>query len=109
MLAFKALLLSCVSQLVVFIGMYCLGVVLSVDKLSVTDYLFILPVGFVVNSIPLAPGGLGIGEAGFSALFLLFGSPEGAEFGLLFHIIFFILALGIGGLIYLFTDLSYKN
>ena len=56
--------------------------------------------------IPLAPGGLGVGEAGFQGIFLLFGSHQGAEAAILFHAIFFILAIGVGGLIYLVSDLS---
>ena len=59
--------------------------------------------------IPLAPGGLGVGEAGFQGIFLLFGSHQGAEAAILFHAIFFILAIGVGGLIYIVSDLSYSK
>jgi uncharacterized protein (TIRG00374 family) len=39
----------------------------------------LIPLGHVVNSVPLTPGGLGIGEAGFSALFGMAGLSGGAE------------------------------
>jgi len=39
----------------------------------------IIPIGHVVNSLPLTPGGLGVGEAAFNALFELAGLQGGAE------------------------------
>ena len=70
------------------------------------DFFIAIPVCFLINAIPLAPGGLGVGEAGFRTIFLLFGSEEGAELSILFHVIFFMLALGLGGLVYLLSDVS---
>jgi uncharacterized membrane protein YbhN (UPF0104 family) len=39
----------------------------------------LIPVGHLVNSLPLTPGGLGVGEAAFNALFELGGLRGGAE------------------------------
>lgn len=39
----------------------------------------IIPLGFIANSIPLTPGGLGVGETAFSALFGMAGFSGGAE------------------------------
>ncbi len=39
----------------------------------------LIPVGFVANALPLAPGGLGVGEAVFESLFTLAGTMGGAE------------------------------
>ena len=39
----------------------------------------VIPMGDVANSLPLTPGGLGVGETAFSALFRLAGLQGGAE------------------------------
>jgi uncharacterized membrane protein YbhN (UPF0104 family) len=39
----------------------------------------LIPVGFLINTIPLSPGGLGVGEAAFNALFSLVGLTGGAD------------------------------
>ena len=106
LMTLNALLLSFFSQIPLYAGMWCLGILLNITALTVLDFFIALPVCFLINAIPLAPGGLGVGEAGFRTIFLLFGSEEGAELSILFHVIFFMLALGLGGLVYLFTDVS---
>ncbi len=40
--------------------------------------LVVIPLGLVANTIPLTPGGLGVGEAAFEKLFLLTGLTGGA-------------------------------
>ena len=40
---------------------------------------FVIPVGFIANSIPLTPGGLGVGETAFNGLFAIAGFSGGAE------------------------------
>jgi len=71
--------------------------------------LFVLPVSLLINAIPLAPDGLGVGEAGFQGIFLFFGLDKGAEVAILFHAVFFIFAIGLVGLLYLFSNLSYEK
>jgi uncharacterized protein (TIRG00374 family) len=39
----------------------------------------VIPMGDVANSLPLTPGGLGVGEAAFSALFKIAGLQGGAD------------------------------
>ncbi len=39
----------------------------------------IIPIGHIVNSLPLTPGGLGVGETAFNALFEITGLRGGAE------------------------------
>jgi glycosyltransferase 2 family protein len=41
--------------------------------------LLVVPMGHIVNSLPLTPGGIGVGETAFSALFHLAGIKGGAE------------------------------
>ncbi len=106
LMTFYVLLISVSSQIPLYAGMWCLGILLNITALTLLDFFIALPVCFLINAIPLAPGGLGVGEAGFRTIFLLFGSDEGAELSILFHVIFFMLALGLGGLVYLFSDVS---
>jgi hypothetical protein len=40
---------------------------------------FVIPIGHIANSLPLTPGGLGVGETAFNALFDLAGLRGGAE------------------------------
>ena len=108
-LTLNAFLISLLSQMFLYTGIYFLCILLTIQALTTVNYLFALPVSLFINAIPLAPGGLGVGEAGFQGIFLLFGSHQGAEAAILFHAIFFILAIGVGGLIYLVSDLSYSQ
>jgi len=39
----------------------------------------VIPIGFAINTLPVTPGGLGVGEAAFSKLFALAGLTSGAE------------------------------
>jgi glycosyltransferase 2 family protein len=39
----------------------------------------LVPIGQIVNSLPISPGGLGVGEAAFNALFKIAGLQGGAE------------------------------
>jgi glycosyltransferase 2 family protein len=47
---------------------------------GISGKLFLVaPIGHLVNSLPLTPGGLGVGETAFAALFAVTGIPSGAE------------------------------
>jgi glycosyltransferase 2 family protein len=39
----------------------------------------VAPIGHLVNSLPLTPGGIGVGETAFNTLFKLTGMSGGAE------------------------------
>jgi glycosyltransferase 2 family protein len=58
----------------------------------------IIPIGHIVNSLPLTPGGLGVGEAAFNALFRLTGVRGGAEALLCWRI--WTALVGILGLVF---------
>jgi uncharacterized membrane protein YbhN (UPF0104 family) len=75
---FFALLLSLLANLalitVTALGLY------AVDPASFSVRLaLVAPIGHLVNSLPLTPGGIGIGETAFNALFKLTGIGSGAE------------------------------
>jgi len=44
-----------------------------------TRLVLVAPIGHLVNSLPLTPGGIGVGETAFNALFKLTGINAGAE------------------------------
>jgi uncharacterized membrane protein YbhN (UPF0104 family) len=105
-LTFKALIMSIVAQVPGYAGMWYLASIFGTQTLALGDFLTALPICFLVNSLPLAPGGLGVGEAGFRMVMLLVGFQSGAELAVLFHAAVFILAIGVGGLTYLISDVS---
>jgi hypothetical protein len=54
--------------------------VLALNPTSVEARMcLVIPIGHVANSLPLTPGGLGVGETAFNALFKLTGLRGGAE------------------------------
>lgn len=75
---FSALGLSLLANLSI-VGVITLGV-LVVHPASVAWKLcLIVPIGQLVNSLPLTPGGLGVGEIAFNTLFRITGLSGGAE------------------------------
>jgi glycosyltransferase 2 family protein len=53
---------------------------LALHPSGISAKLFLVaPIGHLVNSLPLTPGGLGVGETAFAALFSTAGIPGGAE------------------------------
>jgi uncharacterized membrane protein YbhN (UPF0104 family) len=82
------------------IGVIALGV-LVVNPASVAWRLcLIVPVGQLVNSLPITPGGLGVGEVAFNTLFRLSGLSGGAETVLCWRV-WSALIGGIGLIFYL--------
>jgi uncharacterized protein (TIRG00374 family) len=57
-----------------------------------------VPIGLLANTIPLTPGGLGIGEAAFQKLFRMVGVHSGAEAMLSWRLLTTVISLG--GLFY---------
>jgi len=46
------------------------------DLATLSELMVIAPVGFIVQTLPLAPGGVGVGEAAFAGLYRLVDRPE---------------------------------
>lgn len=100
-LLLAAMGLSLLSQLPVCAALWLLAQALQLQALSPGAMLFLGPLGLLVNAVPLAPGGLGVGETGFQALLHLWGIQGGADLAMLFHALFFAIALALGGAAYL--------
>lgn len=58
----------------------------------------IVPIGLVVNTIPLTPGGLGVGEATFAVLFGMVGLSGGPEVLISWRLV--TLLVGLSGLVF---------
>lgn len=96
-----AIFLSVLSQLNVYLAIWVLAVALKIDEISLIEYIFVIPVCTLINALPIVPGGIGIGEVGFGEIFAIYGSDNGVELAMLFHVATFIVGLGIGGFTYL--------
>ncbi|MFH1222766.1 MAG: lysylphosphatidylglycerol synthase transmembrane domain-containing protein [Pseudomonadota bacterium] len=64
-----ALLVSFVTHGLNILAFYTITRALNFDSLNIYAYLFIVPVGLITTAIPLAPAGIGIGQAAFLKLF----------------------------------------
>lgn len=61
------------------------------EGMTAARYLFVIPLGYVINGLPIAPGGWGLGEYAYSLLFReALGKAEniGASLALLMHFAF---------------------
>jgi len=101
------ILMSVTAQVPMILCNYALGKVLG-DSLPISSYFFLASVGLVINSLPVLPGGLGTGEAGYRMLFSAFGSGVGAEVAALWHVLFFAWSI-IGLLLYLKGKAAYQT
>lgn len=66
-----ALGLSLIAQTSSVLFFYVAGNGLGFTEVPFTTYLFVVPVGFMIQAIPIAPAGIGIGQAAFLFLFNL--------------------------------------
>lgn len=89
----KAVLLSMISQFPLVLGMFCIAMAADETALPFLYFFFLSPLSTILNTIPLGPGGIGSGEAFVEALFLLFGSNNGAEITAIGHLILILLSL----------------
>jgi uncharacterized protein (TIRG00374 family) len=68
---FIALGLSLMAQILSVFFFYLAGQGLGFSEVPFSTYLFVIPIGFMVQAVPLAPAGIGIGQAAFLFLFTL--------------------------------------
>lgn len=92
-LLLKALVLSLGCQLLAVLCFVLLAHALGEVRLTLSDYIYLVPVGLIVAQIPISVGGIGVGHVAFYSLFRMAGSNLGAELFSLFIVIRFIAAL----------------
>jgi uncharacterized membrane protein YbhN (UPF0104 family) len=79
------------------VGVTALGVLAVNPSGLALKMCLVIPMGYIANSLPLTPGGLGVGETAFHALFDITGLRGGAEALLCWRIwSAFIGILGLG-------------
>ncbi|WP_089943797.1 lysylphosphatidylglycerol synthase transmembrane domain-containing protein [Candidatus Entotheonella palauensis] len=64
--------------------------------------MLLIPMGFVANSLPVTPGGLGVGEAAFDQLFQMAGFTGGAVAILGWRVLMMI--IGLPGIVFYLLD-----
>jgi uncharacterized membrane protein YbhN (UPF0104 family) len=74
------LVLSWIGQVGFVVAFYCFANVLWSPELgpipTLTQHFLLVPIGLVMQAVVPLPGGAGVGEWGFGALYLLFGGAE---------------------------------
>jgi uncharacterized protein (TIRG00374 family) len=64
------LTLACQSLIVYFL--FLSGAAVDTMNVSLLVYFIVAPIGFMIMAIPIAPGGIGVGQAAFGALFKIY-------------------------------------
>lgn len=72
----SAVFLSLIAQSISVMIIWRLGVALSFDDVSLSTYLSVVPLGFMVTAVPISPAGVGVGQMAFFFLFNLFLGHE---------------------------------
>lgn len=99
---FKALLISYLLQFLMI--SVSLAIAEATNILGADPkMLLLIPMGYMANSLPITPGGLGVGEAAMESLFVMAGLTGGAETILGWRLIMIIVGL-FGLVVYLKSD-----
>jgi uncharacterized protein (TIRG00374 family) len=108
---FSTFFLSLLSQVASILFFVFAGSALGFHDIPLTIYFFVLPIGFMIQAIPISPAGVGIGQA---ALLFLFHAAisQGSEVGPLtmtaYQVSLFIYGI-LGALFYLGISQKIKN
>ncbi len=73
-----AVLLSAGTQLVLVGFTYAIGKQMGEDTIPLSAYFFLVPVGTVIQALPISPAGIGVGQAAFYFLFSHYLGRESA-------------------------------
>jgi glycosyltransferase 2 family protein len=74
----------------------------AVEQATLAEHMVVAPIGFIVQALPVSPGGVGVGEAAFAGLYKLSGRPQsrGVISRLSLRVVEWIIGL-LGYLVYL--------
>ncbi len=70
------IILSIFVQSLNIFGFYVISVALHFNNISIGAFFFLIPLGLIATAIPVSPGGVGVGQAVFLALFGWYGGIE---------------------------------
>jgi len=104
---FFCLFMSMISQTLNIIVFLVISAPFINTELSYLHAFTFIPIGFVTMAIPVAPGGLGVGNAAFSVLFSYYGVSNGASLFNLFFIVWLCINI-CGSLAYIFSGKKHK-
>ena len=118
-LIFQTMALSFLSQSCVVVLFIHLGISLGYTGIAVPAYFFVVPTGMMVMAIPIAPAGVGVGQAAFYYLFNITSGFESSVGSVLitayqiFQFVFGLLgawyyAFGLEGIRSLAKDTSFE-
>jgi len=96
-----AMVITAVSQGAAYVGLWLLAGHLKMEGVGAVSFLVACSLSLLVNAVPVAPGGLGIGELGFGVIFLQFGMKGGVELAMLMHALIIIISAILGGIAFL--------
>ena len=102
-----SLLLSLISQLSVVYFMYLTSHLVSGELISMNAFLFVVPIAFIIMSIPLTPAGLGVGQVAYLNLFQMYLSRKLVSAAVTITV--FQLVLFLWGLVGAYFYLQRKN
>jgi len=103
----QAVVLSFVAQALCCVSFYLSALALGYNDLPVRAYLLVVPLGLVTTALPVAPGGIGVGQAAFYGLFRLLPDATGgmgANACTVFQCL--VVLMSLSGFVFYFT---YKN
>jgi uncharacterized protein (TIRG00374 family) len=99
-LLLKSILLGIIGHILTILILWTISVDLGF-MIGLYNALIVSPIAFVVNLLPISPGGIGVGEKAFNELFYLYGVEGGAT--VFFISRFFMYLPGLYGA-YIFTQ-----
>ena len=108
---FSTFFLSLLSQMTSIFFFVLAGQALGFHDIPLSVYFFVIPIGFMIQAVPISPAGVGVGQA---ALLFLFhaAATQGAEVGPLtmtaYQVSLFVFGL-LGALFYLGISQKIKN
>lgn len=71
-----AALMSLFNQILTVAFVYVIAQAMGITELPVSAFFFLVPVGMVVQALPISPAGIGVGQAAFFFLFNLYLGEE---------------------------------
>ena len=95
---------SLVIQLLSVIGLWFLGRALVTDFHPVHNHMIVAPLGLMVGTIPITPGGLGLVEAAMGQLFEMSGSRAGTAVLMMLAYRGVQIAIAMVGLVFALAD-----